>query len=83
MPVLNPGHSFEERHKVYEPLTFVDLLCWRARQQPDGLAYTFLADDEGEETRLTYGELHRRAQSIAAVLESLGATGERVLLLYP
>jgi hypothetical protein len=34
----------------------VGLLCWRATEQPDRLAYTFLADGENQEIRLTYGE---------------------------
>src|SRR5262249_5904292 len=63
--------------------TLVDLLCWRAIEQPDRLAYTFLADGENDEAKLTYGELDRKARSGAALLRSMGATGERVLLLYP
>jgi natural product biosynthesis luciferase-like monooxygenase protein len=63
--------------------TLVDLLCQRATEQPDRLAYTFLTDGEGEEATLTYGELDRMARSCAALLQSMGATGERVLLLYP
>src|SRR5262249_32608281 len=51
--------------------------------QPDRLAYAFLTDGEVEETSLTYGELDRMARSGAALLQSMGATGERVLLLYP
>jgi natural product biosynthesis luciferase-like monooxygenase protein len=66
-----------------QPETLVDILCRRARIQPDRLAYTFLADGENEEKRLTYGEMDRRARSIAALLQSLGGAGERVLLLYP
>jgi natural product biosynthesis luciferase-like monooxygenase protein len=63
--------------------TLVDLLSRRAIEQPDRLAYTFLADGENEESRLTYSELDRRARSGAALLQSMGAAGERVLLLYP
>ena len=83
MPFLNLSHSFEERQMPHRPSTLVDLLCRRAGMQPDRLAYTFLADGANEETRLNYGELDRRARSVAALLQSLGATGERVLLLYP
>jgi natural product biosynthesis luciferase-like monooxygenase protein len=67
----------------YQPATLVDLLCWRAAEQPNRLAYTFLADGESQETRLTYGELDRCARSGAALLRSLGVSGERVLLFYP
>ena len=69
--------------KSYQPTTLVDLLCRRAIEQPDRLAYTFLADGVGDEPRLTYSELDRRARSIAVLLQSLGVSGERVLLLYP
>lgn len=64
-------------------MTLVDLLRRRAIEQPDRLAYTFLADGAGDEARLTYFELDRGARSIAALLQSLGGIGERVLLLYP
>jgi len=66
-----------------EFLTFIDLLRWRAVNQPGQLAYTFLPDGETEEEHLTYGELDRRARAIGAWLQSLVAQGERVLLLYP
>ena len=61
----------------------VELLCRRALESPDRLAYTFLADGETEEINLTYGELNRQARAIGALLQSLEATGERALLLYP
>ena len=61
----------------------VELLRWRAEQQPDRRAYTFLADGETEEIHLTYGELDRRVRAIAAALQDLSAPGERALLLYP
>jgi amino acid adenylation domain-containing protein len=61
----------------------VDLLRQRAHQQPDRLAYTFLSDGEAKEERLTYAELDRRARAIAARLQNLASTGDRVRLLYP
>jgi amino acid adenylation domain-containing protein len=66
-----------------EPLTLVDLLRARAAAHPDRVVYTFLADGEGEEEHLTYGELDRRARAIGACLQPLAKNGERVLLLYP
>jgi acyl-CoA synthetase (AMP-forming)/AMP-acid ligase II len=83
MPFSNSGHIFEGRQYSYRPKTIVELLSRRAMEQPDRLGYTFLVDGEREEVRFTYGELDRRARSIAALLQSLGASGERVLLLYP
>ena len=63
--------------------TLVDLLRWRAEQQPDRIAYTFLADGENKEVHLTYGELDRQAQMIAAQLQTLATPGDRAMLLYP
>src|SRR5687768_3254484 len=69
--------------KTCEPLTLIDLLRWRAANQPDRSGYTFLSDGEREEECLTYAELDRRARAVAAKLQPLVVQGERVLLLYP
>src|SRR3984957_372238 len=69
--------------KDFNPATLVELLGLRAMCQPDRRAYAFLEDGEVENSRLTYSELDRRARSIAALLQDLNASGERVLLLYP
>jgi amino acid adenylation domain-containing protein len=61
----------------------VDLLQRRVQQRPLQNAYTFLIDGEAEEITLTYEQVDRRARAIAARLQPLQATGERVLLLYP
>ncbi|HEU4323402.1 MAG TPA: amino acid adenylation domain-containing protein [Roseiflexaceae bacterium] len=63
--------------------TLVDLLRTQAARQPDKPAYIFLQDGELDEVRMTYQELDRRAQAIAALLQQQGTAGERVLLLYP
>lgn len=65
------------------PATLIDILKWRGLHQPERLAYTFLLDGEIEEASLTYRELDRRAQAIAALLQSFDARGKTVLLLYP
>ena len=75
-----PSDKFEASFK---PSNLVDLLRWRASCQPEKKAYTFLPDGEKEEVHLTYGELHRQARSIAALLQSRIRCGERVLLCYP
>jgi amino acid adenylation domain-containing protein len=61
----------------------VGLLRWRALNQSERPAYIFLRDAEGEEARITYGELDQSARAFGAWLQSMGAQGERVLLLYP
>src|SRR5215510_15664897 len=73
----------EQCSTFWHPSTLTELLRWRALEQPERLAYTFLTDGETEETRLTYGELDRQARAIGAHLQHLRAAGERVLLLYP
>ncbi|MFN6487316.1 MULTISPECIES: AMP-binding protein [unclassified Nostoc] len=63
--------------------TLVDLLCKRALQQQSQIGYTFLVNGETEEVSLTYQALDQKARSLAAKLQSIKATGERALLLYP
>ncbi|MCP4112642.1 MAG: AMP-binding protein, partial [Desulfobacteraceae bacterium] len=62
--------------------SLVELLCYRAQYQPDKTGYIFLNDGESDEIRLTYRELDRHARSVAVRLNSIGAAGERALLLY-
>ncbi len=64
-----------------EAETIVEILRRRALHQPNQRAYTFLTDGELEGPRLTYAELDERSRAVAARLQSLGATGRRVLLV--
>ncbi len=66
-----------------EPITLVDLLHNRGICQPEKLAYTFLVDGDTTTVSLTYAELDRQARAVGALLQDVGATGKRVLLLYP
>ena len=61
----------------------IDVLRFRTEERPGALAYTFLNDGEGEEEHLTYEALDQQARFIAAQLQQCGASGQRVLLLYP
>jgi acyl-CoA synthetase (AMP-forming)/AMP-acid ligase II len=63
--------------------TLVELLRFRASEDADRIAYTFLLNGDVEEGHVTYGELDLRARAVAARLQALGARGERALLLYP
>ncbi len=63
--------------------TLVELLSYRAQNQPDQTAYTFLQDGETESGSLTYRELDQQARTIAASLQLVVSPGERALLLYP
>jgi len=67
----------------FELVTLVDLLRWRAIQQSQQRAYTFLINGEKEGPCLTYAELDCQARSISALLQQYKARGERALLLYP
>jgi long chain fatty acid CoA FadD26 len=58
----------------------------RARQQPDAPAYTFIdyeLDPAGDSETLTWFQVHRRAQVVAAELASCGSPGDRVAICAP
>lgn len=65
-----------------ESSTLVEVLRWRALEQPKQQAYTFIREIESD-TYITYAELDCQARAIAALLQQYAARGERVLLLYP
>lgn len=67
----------------YKLSTLVDLLGYRAQNQADKTAYTFLLDGETGSIELTYQELDTQARAIAHQLQSLDTAGSRALLLYP
>src|SRR5579863_3273772 len=60
--------------------TFAQILRARAQHEPDVCAFAFLTID-GAETRLTYAQLEQRARAVAGLLQQIGATGERVLIM--
>ncbi len=64
-------------------VTLVDLLRWRARQQPDKHAYTFLLDGEDDAVDWNYGQLDQAARMIAAWLQTTTEKGDRALILHP
>ena len=66
-----------------EPETLIDLLRVRTESQAEKNAYTFLLDGEAEEASLSYAELDQHARAIGALLQSLNAKHQPVLLLYP
>ncbi len=58
----------------------------QVRQQPDAPAYTFVdyeVDPAGYSQSLTWSQVHRRAQVVAAELASCGSPGDRVAILAP
>jgi acyl-CoA synthetase (AMP-forming)/AMP-acid ligase II len=66
--------------------TFADPLQWRAVEQPQTTAFTWLGsgshDDLDDTVDLSYAELDRRARAIGAMLQQEGPVGERALLLF-
>ena len=70
-------------HPIEEFSTLVEILRWRALQQPEQRTHTFLFDGEAEGDHLTHAALDCQARSIGAVLQSYRASEERALLLYP
>jgi long chain fatty acid CoA FadD26 len=58
----------------------------RARQQPDAPAFTFIdyeLDPGGFAESLTWSEVHRRVQVVAAEIAPCGSPGDRVAILAP
>ena len=62
--------------------TLIDLLEWRAAQEPDKPAYVYLTDGGSGEQTLTFADLDRHVRSWAATLQSITKPGERALLAY-
>lgn len=67
----------------YNFLNMVDLLNYRAQNDSDQTAYTYLQSGEIEAGSLTYQQLAVQARAIATKLQQLNTSGSRALLLYP
>ena len=67
----------------YISTSLIDILRWRAENQPNNLSYRFLKDGEYDEVSITYKELDQRARSIGAMLQASTKAGDRALLLFP
>ena len=63
--------------------SLVDVLRYRAANQGECRAYTFLADGESRESAMTYAQLDESARAVAATLQGRIAAGDRVLLMFP
>ena len=77
------GNDPRGERAMSEARTVAEMLRRRAEARPDSVAHVFLGDGERESARLTYAQLDARASAVAASLARMGATGERVLLLFP
>ena len=76
-----------KKSKLPEPIllanTLIDILNYRAINQPTQIAYNFLVDGETEVVSITYQELFTQATAIAYSLKSYCNQGDRALLIYP
>jgi amino acid adenylation domain-containing protein len=63
--------------------TFVDLIEYRAKNQPKSLAFTFIPDGTSQQVEITYRQLADCSRAIASRLQALEMVGKRALLLYP
>ena len=79
----SPGFRRGEVQNLPKFISLVEILRYRALHQPHQPAYIFLQDGEIETGSWTYQELDIQARAIASHLQSMGASGERALLLYP
>src|SRR6185503_2807131 len=66
-----------------QPSTLIELLQWRALNEPERRGFIFLNDGESDESVWTYRELYCRARAIAAKLQQQTSRGDRALLFYP
>jgi acyl-CoA synthetase (AMP-forming)/AMP-acid ligase II len=71
-----------DQFNPFKSTTLIELLEYRAFQQPNQIGYTFLVDGESETVTLTYQQLNQKAKAIAAKLQALCQPKDRVLLLY-
>lgn len=63
--------------------SFGAALARRAEEMPNEAVFTFLDHDNGSDETLSFSQLHRDAQCIAALLLEKMPRGERALLLFP
>jgi hypothetical protein len=78
-------NSVARERRCHSATTITDLLRLQSERQPEALAYRFLpsGDSDGSAEEWSYGHVERRARSVAAHLQRLGAaSGDRALLLY-
>ena len=62
--------------------SLVDLLRYRATEQPNDPAYIFLPDRGAERLSLSFAELYTRARAVAVSLADRGQKGDRAVLLF-
>ena len=63
----------------------IEVLAYRALNQPDEIAYKFHLEEDSQSKlhSITYSELNQQSKNIAAYLRTEKLFGERLLLIYP
>ncbi|UZS66443.1 fatty acyl-AMP ligase [Pseudomonas syringae] len=57
-----------------------EIICWRAQEQPEKIAYRFFQGSAQAPVELTFRGVYEKAASLAARLQQMDLLGERVLL---
>src|SRR4051812_3200462 len=65
-----------------EYANLVELLQSHALENPDTVAFRYLADGENETVTLQFGKLDRIARTIGAQLQRITRPGDRAVMLY-
>jgi 8-amino-7-oxononanoate synthase len=70
-------------HVQLDDLLLIDVLSRRAAERPLQPAFVHLFDGQDGPIDLTFGQLNRHARAIAAHLQDMNMSGQRVLLVFP
>jgi 8-amino-7-oxononanoate synthase len=80
---VSEGDLLRDDARLAGVQTLVDLVDYRAAQQPGHTVFRFINSDGREDGALTFAQLQRRARTIAARLAEHVVPGDRVVLLVP
>ena len=77
-------HLFDLDPSLTKPVSsIVEVLRWRATNQPHETGYVYLREGRIPEQRVTYSDLDLSARRIALALSGSASPGDRALLFYP
>ena len=79
--IMRPNHRVDDQSPQNDTSSVISRLQHWASIKPNDLALLFLADGENESCRLSYGELHDRAQRLSARIIRAGLTNQPILLM--
>jgi 8-amino-7-oxononanoate synthase len=76
-------HTKAQVNPLRVPGNLIGVLRRHAEERPDQPIFVYSLEDQSEQAIMTYAQFDRRARAIAARLQDMGFTGQRVLLVYP